>query len=99
MSSCWRRARILPREPTFPSNIGPSDGFRTIAENHGGVRGCVAAQSRGNDYGGAGDAQRSRGDGAGYEGRPGAGRNLRGWETAERTGAASLFSVEQTEGV
>src|SRR5258705_4909835 len=39
----------LPRQPTFPSSIGPSDGFRTIAENHGGVRGCVEAQSRGDD--------------------------------------------------
>src|SRR6266850_2011227 len=99
MSSCWQPATTLPRQLRFPSSIGPSDGFRTIAENHGGVRGCVAAQSGGDDCVGACHSQRSGGDGTGYKGRCGAGPNLRGWKTAERTGAASLFSAAQAEGV
>src|SRR6266849_3486644 len=99
MSSCWQRARTLPRQPTFPSSIGLSDGYRTIAENHGGLRGCVASQGGGADCGGAGDSQRSRGYGAGSEGRHGAGPDLRGWKTAEGAGAASLFSAAQAERV
>src|SRR6266852_4654627 len=38
-------------------------------------------------------------NGAGYEGRHGAGPDLRGWKTAEGAGAASLFSAAQAERV
>src|SRR5712664_750817 len=75
------------------------DGFGEIAENHGGFWDCVAAQGGGDYCGGAGDAQRESGGGAGDEGRSGNRCDLRGREAAEETGAAAVFPAAQAEGL
>src|SRR5690349_6035269 len=73
------------------------DGCGTIAENHGGERNCVATQRGGDHCGGAGYAQRKSCGGAGNEGRPGTRRDLRGWQAAEKPGAAAVLCAEQTK--
>ena len=86
-----RKSNQMPN-PCRPKTERPNNGFGASAEDHLDRGRRLAPQSRGTDRGGAGDRERSRGDGTGFQSGSGHRSHQGEREAAARAGHTSCTS-------